>query len=152
MTACGPSSRVRATASWRRSPAPPTRWRLRWSCSAHRLAPIRLRIGIHSGEIQLRDEGNYIGPTINRTARLRDLGHGGQTLLSGAAEQLVIDRLPADAWMTDLGTHPLRDLPRPERVVQLCHPDLVNEFPPLRLAKAVVAQRIPMQLSEFRGS
>ncbi|MDT5253269.1 MAG: hypothetical protein QOH07_2220, partial [Mycobacterium sp.] len=48
------------------------------------LAPIRLRIGIHTGEIQLRDEGNYAGPTINRTARLRDLGHGGQTLLSGA--------------------------------------------------------------------
>ena len=115
------------------------------------LAPIRLRIGIHSGEIQLRDEGNYIGPTINRTARLRDLGHGGQTLLSGAAEQLVIDRLPADAWMTDLGSHPLRDLPRPERVVQLCHPDLVNEFPPLRIAKAAVAQRIPMQLSSFVG-
>jgi DNA-binding CsgD family transcriptional regulator len=49
------------------------------------LAPIRLRIGVHTGEIQLRDEGNYAGPTINRTARLRDLGHGGQTLLSGAA-------------------------------------------------------------------
>src|SRR5271163_4376593 len=40
------------------------------------LAPIRLRIGVHTGEIQLRDEGNYAGPTINRTARLRDLGHG----------------------------------------------------------------------------
>ena len=37
------------------------------------LAPIRLRVGLHTGEIQLRDEGNYIGPTINRTARLRDL-------------------------------------------------------------------------------
>ena len=45
--------------------------------------------------------------------------------------RLVVDRLPAGAWLTDLGTHPLRDLPRPERVVQLCHPDLVNEFPPL---------------------
>ena len=40
------------------------------------LAPIRLRIGVHTGEVQLRDEGNYAGPTINRTARLRDLGHG----------------------------------------------------------------------------
>jgi class 3 adenylate cyclase len=30
------------------------------------LAPIRLRIGLNTGEIQLRDEGNYIGPTINR--------------------------------------------------------------------------------------
>src|SRR6201999_1199074 len=48
------------------------------------LAPIRLRIGVHTGQIQLRDEGNYVGPTINRTARLRDIGHGGQILLSGA--------------------------------------------------------------------
>lgn len=47
------------------------------------LAPIRLRIGIHTGEIQLRDDANYAGPTINRTARLRDLAHGGQTVLSG---------------------------------------------------------------------
>ena len=38
------------------------------------LAPIRLRIGLHTGEVQLRDESNYIGPTINRTARIRDLG------------------------------------------------------------------------------
>ena len=37
------------------------------------LAPIRLRIGIHTGEVQLRDDANYIGPTINRTARLPDL-------------------------------------------------------------------------------
>src|ERR1700687_3467185 len=26
------------------------------------LGPIRLRIGVHTGEVQLRDEGNYIGP------------------------------------------------------------------------------------------
>jgi predicted ATPase/class 3 adenylate cyclase len=115
------------------------------------LAPIRLRIGVHTGEIQLRDEGNYAGPTINRTARLRDLGHGGQTLLSGTTEDLVVDRLPADAWLIDLGTHPLRDLPRPERVIQLCHPDLVNEFPPLRLLKAFVSQRLPKQFTTFVG-
>src|ERR1700712_206073 len=81
------------------------------------LAPIRLRIGVHTGEVQLRDEGNYIGPTINRAARLRDLAHGGQTVLSGITEDLVLDRLPADVWLTDLGSHRLRDLPRPERVV-----------------------------------
>ena len=118
------------------------------------LAPIRLRIGVHTGEVQLRDEGNYAGPTINRTARLRDLGHGGQTVLSGATEQLVVDGLPEGAWLTDLGTHPLRDLPRPERVVQLCHPDLVNEFPPLRVSspsKADVLTRLPAQLTSFVG-
>src|SRR6202048_5424815 len=113
------------------------------------LAPIRLRIGVHTGEIQLRDESNYAGPTINRTARLRDLGHGGQTLMSGTTEDLVADRLPADTWLTDLGTHALRDLPRPERVAQLCHPDLVNAFPPLRTSKAFGATNLPVQLTSF---
>ena len=115
------------------------------------LAPIKLRIGVHTGDIQLRDEANYVGPTINRTARLRDLAHGGQTVLSGATEPLVIDQLPPDVSLTDLGSHPLRDLPRPERVVQLCHPDLHNDFPPLRTANAVAAERLPAQLTSFIG-
>jgi len=119
------------------------------------LAPIRLRVGIHTGEVKLRSEssgvGNYIGPTINRTARLRDLAHGGQTVLSGATEPLVVDQLPTDVSLTDLGTHPLRDLPRPERVVQLCHPDLRNEFPPLRTPNALVFHNLPAQLTSFVG-
>lgn len=115
------------------------------------LAPIRLRIGINTGEIRLRDEGNYIGPTINRTARLRDLAHGGQTVLSGATELLIVDQLPADVSLTDLGSHTLRDLPRAERVVQLCHPDLRNEFPPLRAADVAVSHNLPAQLTKFIG-
>ena len=35
------------------------------------LAPLKLRIGLHTGEVQLRDEGNYAGSTINKAARLR---------------------------------------------------------------------------------
>src|SRR6201997_2376141 len=115
------------------------------------LAPIRLRIDVHAGEVQLRDEGNYIGTTVNRTARLRDLAHGGQTVLSGITEDLVVDRLPADAWLTDLGSHQLRDLPKPERVVQLCHADLRNDFPPLRTRESVVAQHLPVQFTSFVG-
>jgi predicted ATPase/class 3 adenylate cyclase/DNA-binding CsgD family transcriptional regulator len=115
------------------------------------LAPIRLRIGLHTGEVQLRDEGNYVGPTINRTARLRDLGHGGQTVLSGTTGDLVIDRLPEGAFLTDLGSHRLRDLPRPERVLQLCHPDLRNEFPALRTSKAAEGRHFPVQLTSFIG-
>jgi predicted ATPase/class 3 adenylate cyclase/DNA-binding CsgD family transcriptional regulator len=115
------------------------------------LAPILLRIGVHTGEVQLRDEGNYIGPTINRAARVRDLAHGGQTVLSGTTEDLVADVLPTDAWLTDLGRHELRGVPRPERVVQLCHPDLRNDFPPLRTAKAVVSHNFPVQLTSFVG-
>jgi predicted ATPase/class 3 adenylate cyclase/DNA-binding CsgD family transcriptional regulator len=115
------------------------------------LAPISLRIGLHTGEVQLRDEGNYIGSTINRAARLRDLAHGGQTVLSGTTEDLVVDALPPDAWLTDLGTHELRGVARPERVVQLCHPDLRSDFPPLRTAKSVAAHSLPPQFTSFVG-
>ncbi|MEB3061216.1 LuxR C-terminal-related transcriptional regulator [Mycolicibacter sp. MYC101] len=119
------------------------------------LAPIRLRIGLHSGEVQLRghtsEAGNYIGPTINRTARIRDLAHGGQTVLSAITEALVIDRLPADTWLIDLGSYPLRGLPRPEKVLQLCHPDLRNDFPPLRASTTVASTHLPPQLTSFIG-
>jgi hypothetical protein len=80
----------------------------------------------------LRDEGKYMGPTINRAARLRELGHGGQTLLSGTTSDLVRELLPDQAWLTDLGCYALRDLSRPERLAQLCHPDLHSDFPSLR--------------------
>lgn len=115
------------------------------------LSPIRLRIGLHTGEVQLRDEGNYIGPTINRTARLRDLGHGGQTLLSGTTADLVADYLPAGSHLVELGTYPLRDLPRPERVSQLCHADLPGQFPPLRTDTHSDRQVLPTLLTSFVG-
>ncbi|GAA2399701.1 helix-turn-helix transcriptional regulator [Mycolicibacterium llatzerense] len=113
------------------------------------LSPIALRIGLHTGDIQLRDENNYVGPTINRAARLRDLAHGGQTVLSVVTEALVAEQLPPEVTLIDLGTHALRDLPRPERVAQLCHPDLHNEFPPLRTA--VGSSNLPIQLTNFIG-
>jgi predicted ATPase len=72
-------------------------------------------------------------------------------VLSGTTHDVVADRLPPDVWLTDLGIHRLRDLPRPERVVQLCHPDLHNEFPPLRTANTVVTQNLPVQLTSFVG-
>ncbi|OBJ51034.1 transcriptional regulator [Mycobacterium asiaticum] len=119
------------------------------------LSPIRLRIGLHTGDVQLRDpnsgEASYIGSAINRTGRLRDLAHGGQTVLSSATEAMVVDNLPADAWLAELGTYQLRDLPRPERVLQLCHPDLNNEFAPLRTVKSVAAHNLPVQLTTFVG-
>ncbi|MBX9641338.1 MAG: hypothetical protein K2X97_16875 [Mycobacteriaceae bacterium] len=101
--------------------------------------------------MRLRDEGNYVGPTINRTARLRDLARGGQTVLSGTTDDVVSDSLPEGAWLNDLGAHPLRDLARPQRVVQLCHPDRRNEFPPLRTASSVAAHNFPAQLTSFVG-
>lgn len=115
------------------------------------LLPIQLRIGVHTGEVQLRDEGNYIGTTVSGAARLRDLAHGGQTVLSGTTEDLVTDLLPADSWLIDLGSHPPRDLPNPVRAVQLCHPDLRNDFPPLSARETAASQQLPTQFTSFVG-
>jgi AAA domain len=66
-------------------------------------------------------------------------------------EGLVVERLPPGAWLTDLDAYPLRGVLRRERVVQLCHPDFSNEFPPLRASNAVVVQHLPVQLTTFVG-
>ena len=55
---------------------------------------VRVRAALHTGEIRLRDAGNYFGPTIIRCARIRAIGHGGQTLISDATRDLVVDALP----------------------------------------------------------
>jgi predicted ATPase/class 3 adenylate cyclase/DNA-binding CsgD family transcriptional regulator len=92
--------------------------------------PIKVRIGIHTGEAQLRDD-DYYGSAVNRCARIRALGHGRQILLSEATAALVRDDLPADAELLDLGAHRLKDLTRPERIFQPTAPDLTATFPAL---------------------
>lgn len=113
-------------------------------------APVRLRIGVHTGEVP-SGNGGYAGPTLVRAAGLRDLAHGGQTLLSGVTEDLVVDRLPDQVWLTDLGSHRLPQRRRPERVFQLCHSELRNDFPPLRTEENVASQSLPVQLTSFVG-
>lgn len=92
--------------------------------------PIKVRIGVHTGEAELRD-GDYYGSAVNRCARIRSLGHGGQTLLSEATAMLVRGGLPDGAHTQDLGVHRLRDLTLPERIFQVSAPDLPSAFPPL---------------------
>ena len=112
--------------------------------------PLHLRIALHTGEVQLRDVGNYIGQTVNRAARLRSTAHGGQTVLSQATYELVVDKMPSDATLKDLGTHRLRDLTRAEHIYQLSHPALTDDFPPLR-SLDTHPHNLPIQLSSFVG-
>ncbi|MDQ6447040.1 adenylate/guanylate cyclase domain-containing protein, partial [Mycobacterium sp. XDR-48] len=101
------------------------------------LSPIVLRIGIHTGEAQLVDERIYAGATMNLAAELRDLAHGGQTVMSGATEDAVLGRLPMRAWLIGLrpmeGSPEGHNFPQSQRIAQLCHPNLRNTFPPLRM-------------------
>ncbi|HWI00685.1 MAG TPA: AAA family ATPase, partial [Propionibacteriaceae bacterium] len=91
---------------------------------------LRVRMGLHSGEAQLRGD-DYFGPAVIRGARIMAVGHGGQVLLSGVSAALVADQLPDGAALVDLGAHRLKDLGRPEELFQLVHPALPREFPPL---------------------
>jgi predicted ATPase/DNA-binding CsgD family transcriptional regulator len=114
------------------------------------LAGARLRVGIHTGEANGRERQTYGGPALLRGARLRDVAHGGQALLSSVTASLVTDALPPGAWLVDLGTHRLRDLSRPERIFELRHPELADEFPPLR-SLDVLANNLPLQVTSFVG-
>ncbi|OBK24095.1 hypothetical protein A5634_04280 [Mycobacterium asiaticum] len=80
--------------------------------------PMRIRVAVHTGEVEFRD-GDYFGRAVNRAARLRSLALGGQTLCSGATAELVIDSLPDDVVLADLGMRQLRNLARPEHVFEL---------------------------------
>jgi predicted ATPase/class 3 adenylate cyclase/Tfp pilus assembly protein PilF len=85
--------------------------------------PVRIRIGIHSGEPILGEEG-YVGIDVHRAARVMAAGHGGQVLMSEATRRLAGDELE----LIDLGPQRLKDMTAPERLYQLAR----GEFPPLR--------------------
>jgi class 3 adenylate cyclase/tetratricopeptide (TPR) repeat protein len=88
------------------------------------------RAALHTGEAELRDR-DYFGQALNRAARLRALGRGGQILLSRATAELVADQLPKGAGLVDVGSHLLKGLSRPENVFAIVHPDLAAPPPAL---------------------
>ena len=111
---------------------------------------LRVRMALHTGDAQLRDAFNYYGPTVIRTARLRALAHGGQTIASRATRDLVAEGLPPGASWRDLGSHRLKDLGRPEHVFQLCHLELPDIFPALAGLDST-RNNLPAQLTTFVG-
>ena len=88
-----------------------------------------VRMALHTGEAGERD-GDYYGAAVNRSARLRAIGHGGQILISDV-------------------TH---DLCRPEGVFQFLHKDLPADFRPLRsLDNPDLRHNLPQQVTSFVG-
>src|SRR5262245_45447139 len=108
--------------------------------------PLRVRIGLHSGPAELRD-GDYYGTAVNRAARIMSVAHGGQVVLSLAAEELARD---SAIDVHDLGEHRLKDLGQPERIFQVVHPELERDFPPLR-SLDVAPTNLPAQRTSFLG-
>jgi predicted ATPase/class 3 adenylate cyclase len=101
--------------------------------------PVRVRIGIHTGEAVVTEEG-YVGIDVHRAARIMSAGHGGQVLLSESTRQL----LGGNGELLDLGEHRLKDLGAPHRLFQLGDRD----FPPLR---TLYRTNLPIQSTPLVG-
>ncbi|MDF3015381.1 MAG: adenylate/guanylate cyclase protein [Thermomicrobiales bacterium] len=114
------------------------------------LGPIRVRMALHAGEAIPDARGEYLAAPLNRLSRLLAAGHGGQILLSQTVQQLTRGELPAGTTLQDLGEHRLRDLLEPERVFQLVHPDLPDQFPPLTSLENR-PNNLPRQPTPFLG-
>ena len=111
--------------------------------------PLRVRCGLHAGVVERRDN-DYFGSPVNRAARIMSAAHGGQVLLSQAAVDGVGEMLPSTVSLRDLGRVRLKDLSSPERVYQVVHPQLRQEFPTLRSLEAT-PNNLPHQVTSFVG-
>jgi len=98
---------------------------------------VRVRVGIHSGRPTATEHG-YVGLAIHAASRIMAAGHGGQILLSGTAVRTLLDQLPKELTLRDLGPHQLRGL-SPEPLFQVVVADLPADFPPLRAVRVDAA-------------
>jgi predicted ATPase/class 3 adenylate cyclase/predicted negative regulator of RcsB-dependent stress response len=111
--------------------------------------PLKVRIALHTAVVEERED-DYVGPQLNRVARLLGAGHGDQVLLTRAACDLVIDELYEGITLSNLGEHRLKDLIRPEEVFQLNAPGLNNNFPPLK-SLSNLPNNLPVPVTSFVG-
>jgi predicted ATPase/class 3 adenylate cyclase len=114
-----------------------------------RIAPFKVRMALHTGPGEVRD-GDYVGPHLNRIARLLAAGYGGQVLLTSATYPLVFDTLPDGVSVRDLGEHKLKDLQHPEHLYQLVVDGLPSDFRPIKTL-GTRPNNLPVQPTDFIG-
>jgi predicted ATPase/class 3 adenylate cyclase len=111
--------------------------------------PVRVRIGIHTGEPSRSAEG-YVGADLHRAARIMAAAHGGQVLVSEATRGLITDDDLEGLALRDIGEHRLKDLTRPQRLHQLVIAGLPSDFPPPRTLEGRPTN-LPIQLTALVG-
>jgi len=114
-------------------------------------AEVRVRMGLHTGEPSVGDEG-YLGLDVVRAARICSAGHGGQILLSETTRALLGNDLPEGVSVVDLGQQNLKDVQH-ERIFQLAL-DGGESFPPLKTeapksSSDMLAERIERHVEEM---
>jgi len=113
--------------------------------------PVKVRIGIHTGEGELQEDGQYQGYlALSQVQRIMSCGHGNQTLLSRPTETLLRGQLPDGIDLLDMGRHNFKGVPQAVRVFQVNVPGLQQEFLPLRTFD-ILPNNLPAQLTSFVG-
>ncbi len=94
--------------------------------------PIRVRMGIHTGEAEF-DGTDYRGyATLSLVQRLMSAGHGGQILVSGATENLLQESASRRVSLRDMGRASFQGCTPTVRIFQVIAPDLPRRISPLR--------------------
>ena len=118
-------------------------------------APIKVRMGLHTGAAQLADDPNTEGPysgyaTLALTQRIMSAGHGGQILLSQSTYELTRDAMADKIQFMDMGEHHLKSILRPIHLYQLNADGWPSNFPPLKTLD-YSPHNLPEQLTSFIG-
>jgi predicted ATPase len=92
---------------------------------------IRMRIGIHTGEPEVGEEG-YVGLDVHIAARICSAAHGGQIVVSRSTREFVGESALEALSFRPLGSHRLRDVASPQPLFQLVAPGVEEAFPPLQ--------------------
>ncbi len=77
--------------------------------------PVRLRMGVHRGDVILRPGGDILGRTVNMAARIMAKGRGGSIVVSQALRDDLGRHVRPEFW-TDMGARRIRGLDRRERM------------------------------------
>jgi class 3 adenylate cyclase len=114
-------------------------------------AQVRVRMGLHTGEPTIGDEG-YVGLDVVRAARICSAGHGGQILISETTRALLGNELPERVSVRDLGEQHLKDVQH-EHVYELSLDESQAEFPPLKVAQEsrgnTVEERFEQRINQY---
>jgi predicted ATPase/class 3 adenylate cyclase/Flp pilus assembly protein TadD len=117
-----------------------------WPAGSH----VRVRMGIHVGEVTIDEDDDYVGLAVHQAARISAAAHGGQVLTSKAMQAQAEPRVPPEVSLKSIGRFRLKDFPEPEDLFQLHHPDLPDDFPAPRTAPGT-RHNLPKAISSFVG-
>jgi hypothetical protein len=113
---------------------------VREAVSGLEAGPIRIRVGIHTGEPAL-DPPKYVGLDVHQAARVMSAAHGGQVVVSPSTAALLDE---GSFELVGLGSHRLKDFDEPVSLSQLGG----ASFPPLR---TLANTNLPTPVSRFVG-